>query len=74
MALAALTQCETCLRAVLASFHDSHEKLIADHPDAKKEMNLVRASVVQIGQLVQNSSKENENGAIWKQLADSRSR
>jgi hypothetical protein len=30
----------------------------------------VQASVVQIGQLVQNSHKMNGNGAKWKQLVD----
>jgi hypothetical protein len=48
MALAILTQCETCWRAMLASLDKTYERLIADHPDAKKEMDLVRASVVQI--------------------------
>jgi hypothetical protein len=33
-------------------------------------MNLVGVSIVQIGQLVQNSPKVNGNGAKWKQLAD----
>jgi hypothetical protein len=37
----------------------------------KKEMDLMRISIVQIGQLVQNSPNVNGNGAKWKQLADS---
>jgi hypothetical protein len=37
---------------------------------AKKEMDLLQASVVQTGQLVQNLPKVNGNGAKWKQLAD----
>jgi hypothetical protein len=53
---------------VLASFRERYEKLIANHLDAKKEMDLVGASMVQIGQLVQNSPKVNGNGAKWKQL------
>jgi hypothetical protein len=69
--VASLTQCGTHWRVVLASFHDRDKRLIADHPDAKKEMDLVRASIVQIGQLVQNSPKVNGNGAKWKQLAGS---
>jgi hypothetical protein len=69
MALAALTQCETCWRDLLASFHERYEKLMSDHPDAKK-MDLVRASVVQIGQLVQNSPKMNGNGAKWKKQTE----
>jgi hypothetical protein len=36
-----LTQCETHWRVVLAPFDERSEKLIADHPDAKKEMDLV---------------------------------
>jgi hypothetical protein len=55
MTLATLMQCETLWRAVLTSFHERYEKLRVDHPDAKKEMDLVRASVVQREQLVQNS-------------------
>jgi hypothetical protein len=53
---------------MLSSFHERYEKLIVDHPDAKKEMDLVRASTVKIGQLVQNSPKVNGNGAKWKRL------
>jgi hypothetical protein len=37
---------------VLASFGGKYERLITDHLDVKKEMDLVQASVVQIGQLV----------------------
>jgi hypothetical protein len=55
---------------VVPSFDDRYEKLIADHPDVKKEMDLVQTSIVQIGQLVQNSLKVNGNGTKWKQLAD----
>jgi hypothetical protein len=51
---------------VLASYDEKYEKLIADHPDAKKEIDLVRASISQIGQLVQNSPKVNGNDAKWK--------
>jgi hypothetical protein len=69
-ALVTLRQWETRLRALLASFVKRYEKLISDHPDVKKKMNLVRASVVQIGQLVQNSPEMNKNCAKWEQLAD----
>jgi hypothetical protein len=55
---------------MLALFDERFEKLIMNNPDAKKEMDLVQASIVQIGQLVQNSPKVNGNGAKWKQLAD----
>jgi hypothetical protein len=34
-------------------------------------MDLVRASIVQIGYLAQNSSEVNGNSVEWKQLADS---
>jgi hypothetical protein len=47
------------------------EKFIVYKLDAKKETNLVRTSVVQIGQTVQNSSKVSGNSAKWKQLVDS---
>jgi hypothetical protein len=70
MALATLRQCETCWQAVLTSFDVRYEKVIADRPDVKKEVDLVRASLVQIGQLVQNLPEANGNGAKWKQLAD----
>jgi hypothetical protein len=41
-------------RAVLALFNEKYEKLIADHLNAKKERDLVKASVVQVGHIVQN--------------------
>jgi hypothetical protein len=44
---------------MLVSFIQRYEKLIADHPDAETKMDLMRAFVVQIGQLVQNSSRMN---------------
>jgi hypothetical protein len=50
---------------VLALFDERYEKLIADHPDAKKEMDLVRACIVQIGQLVQNS---NQGELQWRRV------
>jgi hypothetical protein len=55
---------------VLTPFDGKYEKLTAGHPNAKKEVDLVRASIVQIRQLVQNSPKVNGNGAKLKQLAD----
>jgi hypothetical protein len=70
MAVATITQCETWRRAVLPSFDERYEKLIENHPDAKKEMDLARACVVQVVQLVQNLTKVNCSGAKWKQLAD----
>jgi hypothetical protein len=70
MTLATLTQCETRWILVLTSFGERWEKLIADHPDAKEEMDLLRVSVVWIEKLLQNSPKVNGNGAKWKQLAD----
>jgi hypothetical protein len=60
-------------QAVLALFDERDEKSIADHPDAKKQQDLVQAFIVQVGQLVQNSPKGNGNGAMCKQLADSSS-
>jgi hypothetical protein len=53
---------------VLLSFRERYGKLIAGHPEAKKEMDLVRASVVQISKLVQNTTKVTGTGAKWKQL------
>jgi hypothetical protein len=41
MMLATLTQCETRWQVMLACYNERHEKLIAYHPDAKKEMDLV---------------------------------
>jgi hypothetical protein len=70
MALATLTQCETRWRPVLASSDERCEKLISDHPDAMEELDLVRASIVQIRQRAENLPKANGNGTMWKQLAD----
>jgi hypothetical protein len=69
MALATLTQRETHCQAMLTSFNE-YEKLIENHPDTKKEMDLVQASIVQIGQLVQNLPKVNGNSTKWKQLVN----
>jgi hypothetical protein len=55
---------------MLALFDERDEKLIVDHPDAKKERDLMQASIVQMGQIFQNYPKVNGNGAKWKQLAD----
>jgi hypothetical protein len=55
---------------VLASFRERYEKVIASHPDAKKDVGLVQASVVQRGQLVQNPSKVNGSGAKRKQQTE----
>jgi hypothetical protein len=63
-------QCETRWRAVLASFRERYEKVKADHSNAMKEMDLLRASVVQMGHLVRYSSQVNKSGTKWKQLAD----
>jgi hypothetical protein len=51
---------------MLASLDEGYEQIIADHPDAKKQMDLVLASIVQIGQLVQDSPEVDGNGAKWK--------
>jgi hypothetical protein len=45
MTLDTLTQCET-LAVVLTSFDERDEKLIVNHSDAKKEMDLVEASIL----------------------------
>jgi hypothetical protein len=70
MAPPTLTQCGTRWRAMLPSLGKTYETLTADHPDAKKQMDLVRASVVKIGQRVRNSPKMNSSGFRLKQLAD----
>jgi hypothetical protein len=70
MALCKLTQCETRWWVALTSFDERYGKVIADCLDVKKEVDLVQASIVQIGQLVQNLPKVNGNGAKWKQLVD----
>jgi hypothetical protein len=59
-----LTQCGTRWRALLALCRQRFAKSIADHPNAKEEVDLVRAS------RVQNSPKADGNGAKWKELAD----
>jgi hypothetical protein len=43
----------------------------ADHSDAKKEVDVMRASTVQTGHLVQTSQEVNGNDIKWKQVADS---
>jgi hypothetical protein len=41
MAFATLMQCESCWSFMLASFDEKYKKLMSDHLDAKKEMELV---------------------------------
>jgi hypothetical protein len=64
------TACETRWKEVLASFASQEEELLAAHPDAKEEIELVHTALVPIGQLVQASPRVNGNGVVWKQLAD----
>jgi hypothetical protein len=64
------TQCETRWRAVLASFDKQYETLIANNPDATKEINLIRTRLIKIGQLIQTSPQQTGNGATWKRLVD----
>jgi hypothetical protein len=68
--LSGLIQWETRWEVVLALFDEQYEVIMADHADTRKEIGLVRAAVVQMGQLVQKSPKMNGNGAKWKELAD----
>jgi predicted Ser/Thr protein kinase len=69
MVLATVKQCETHRQVMLPQFNERYKKLKVDHPDAKKKMDQVQASIVQIGQRVQNSPKVNGYGTKWKQLA-----
>jgi hypothetical protein len=62
------TQCETRWRAVLASFDKQHEALIANNPDATKEINLIRTGFIKIWQLIQTSPQQNGNGTTRKRL------
>jgi hypothetical protein len=68
MALSGLTQCKTRWRAALASFDEQYEVLMADHANARKEIDSVRAAIVQIVQPVQKSPKVNGHGAKQKEL------
>jgi hypothetical protein len=54
VALAALTQCEKQWQAVHTCFDEKYETLVADHPDAETEIDMVQAALVQIGHCVQN--------------------
>jgi hypothetical protein len=68
--MAGPTACEALWKEVLASFARQQEELIADHPDAKEEIELVHTALVTIGQLVQTPPRVIGNGSVWKQLAD----
>jgi hypothetical protein len=72
--MASPTACEARWKEVLASFASQEEGFLADHPDAKEEIEMVHTVLVTIGQLVETSPRVNGNGVIWKQLADSRGR
>jgi hypothetical protein len=68
--MAGPTECDARWKEERASFASQEEELLADHPDAKEEIELVRTTLVTIGQLVQTSPRVNGNGIVWKQLAD----
>jgi hypothetical protein len=56
---------------VLACFANKEEGLLADHPAAKEEVEMIHTALVILRQLVQTSFQVNGNGVVWKQLADS---
>jgi hypothetical protein len=64
------TQCGAQWRAVLVSFDKQHTTLLSNNPDATEEINLIWTGLVTIGQLIQTSSQQNDNGDTWKQMVD----
>jgi hypothetical protein len=55
---------------VLTSFNSQADELLAAHPDAREEIELVHTTLVTIGQLVQAAPRVNGNSVVWMQLAD----
>jgi hypothetical protein len=70
MAFTSLTKSEIWWKAMLWIFYIDHEKLIADYPDAKMEIDLIRDTLLQIWQLIGSTPKENGNDLRFKQLTD----
>jgi hypothetical protein len=70
MEFAPLSESKLWWGIVLFVYDHSHEKLIADHPDAKMEIGLIRSTILQIWQLVENLKEENGKGAKLVQITE----
>jgi hypothetical protein len=70
MAFASPTKRITFWQVLLPVFEIVQEKLIAGHPDAKMEIDLIRDTLLQICQLVRSSPNNNANELKLEQLTD----
>jgi hypothetical protein len=55
---------------LLTSFNSQADELLAAHPDAREEIELVHTALITIGQLVQAAPRVNGKSVVWMQLAD----
>jgi hypothetical protein len=70
MEFAPLSKSKIWWRIVLFVYDEVHEKLISDHPDAKREVDSIRSTLLQIWQLLENVTEENGNGAKLEQVTE----
>jgi hypothetical protein len=68
MSLAPLSKYKLQWLVLLTVFEEKYEMLIAVHPEAKMEIDLVVATLVKISQLLSNSSEANVSGEKLEQL------
>jgi hypothetical protein len=70
MAPASVTKCKIWWVVKHVMFDLEYEGLIANHPEAKMEIDQLRATIAQISQLVYDSLEVNVDGAKWEQISD----
>jgi hypothetical protein len=68
--MAVPTACETRWTNILSSFERHCDAIIAGHPDAKQEIELVYTAIIAIVQLIRTSPSVNGNGIVWMKLVD----
>jgi hypothetical protein len=64
--MAGPTACEARWKEVLTSFNSQADELLAAHPDAREEIELVHTALVTIGA----APRVNGNSVVWMQLAE----
>lgn len=58
-----------CL-VLLGTFENEYEVLIAVHPEAKVQIDMIGATLVRISKFLRNSSEATFNGEKWKKFLD----
>jgi hypothetical protein len=66
--MAGPTVCGKRWRDILASFERNLGGLVAQNPTCVEEIKLIQAGLITIGQLINDSPRENGNGTAWKEV------